>query len=487
MPVQPPKQPNPLGHYPMFRNLRNRLALSHTLPILVFVPLLGLMLLYQLERRYFLDNLAKELAVQGALIATLTRSDPELWHDPTVAGRVLNNFQAQIPANIELIDKQAIRLAANNASDQEQIGQVTTEPLLREALQGQVVWSVDRNVASAENVIDVAVPVVNFEGKVEGAIRLSQRLTDIQARLDAQRWVIWLTLLVGAAVSLALGLILARSIGAPLLQLTDAVARFMPGRPPILVPEVGPDEIKALAATINGMEARLYELERSRKLLLAGVVHELARPLGAMKVAAQTIYQSHDPLLAEELAHGIDEHIDRLRLHLDDLALLGELELQGIHLELAPADLAAIVQEQCTLIGPFADHCQLELDDSEVIPLPVLSLDAKRIGQIVGNLLHNACKYTPAGGQITVSCMTATLDEQQWAIVEVKDNGPGIAETQQERIFQFFYRSPEHRRIHQGMGIGLALSRQLAESHHGKLTVTSTPGHGATFRLCLPL
>lgn len=472
----------------MFHNLRNRLALSHTLPILVFVPLLGLMLLYQLERRYFLDSLAKELAVQGALIATLTRSDPAIWRDPTVASRVLNNFQEQIPANIELIDQRAIRLAANNASDRQRIGQVTTETLVHEALHGQVVWSVDRNVASAENVIDVAVPVVNSEGKVEGAIRLSQRLTDIQARLAAQRWVIWLTLLVGAAVSLALGLLLARSIGAPLLQLTDAVARFTPGRPPTLVPEIGPAEIKALAATINGMEARLYELERSRKLLLAGIVHELARPLGAMKVAAQTIYQSHDALLAEELAHGIDEHIDRLRLHLDDLALLGELELQGIRLERAPTDLAALVQEQCALIAPYAEHCQLTLDESDVIPLPVLCLDAKRIGQIVGNLLHNACKYTPAGGQIAIRCAVVDDgDNHQAAIVEVKDNGPGIAFAQQKRIFQFFYRSPEHRRIHQGMGIGLALARQLAEAHNGQLTVTSELGCGATFTLWLPL
>ena len=471
----------------MFRNLRNRLALSHTLPILVFVPLLGLMLLYQLERRYFLDSLAKELAVQGSLIATLTRSDPAIWRDPTVANRVLNNFQNQIPANIELIDEQAIRLAANNARDRQQIGQATTETLVREALHGQVVWSVDRHVASAENVIDVAVPVVNFEGKVEGAIRLSQRLTDIQARLDAQRWVIWLTLLLGAAVSLTLGLILARSIGTPLFQLTDAVARFTPGRPPTLVPEVGPTEIKALATTINGMEARLYELERSRKLLLAGVVHELARPLGAMKIAAQTIYQNHDPLLAEELARGIDEHIDRLRLHLDDLALLAELELQGIRLERAPTDLAALAQEQCTLIAAYAEHCQLALDDSGVTPVPVLCIDAKRVGQIIGNLLHNACKYTPAGGWIAIQCAVTTADERQWATVQVADSGPGIAPAQQERIFQFFYRSPEQRRIHQGMGIGLALARQLAEAHNGKLTVASELGCGATFTLWLPL
>ncbi|MCE7989669.1 MAG: sensor histidine kinase [Caldilinea sp. CFX5] len=471
----------------MFHSLRNRLALSHTLPVLLFIPLLGILLLYQLERRYFLDNLAKELAAQGALIATFTRDNPQIWRDPATASIVLRTFQAQIPASIELLDRNATRLATNNTASQPQVDQTAIRPLVQEALQGRVVWSVDRNMSRTENVIDVAVAVVNQQGQVEGAIRLAQRLTDIQARIDAQRWIILFTLLIGVAVAVTLGLLLARSIGAPLLQLTDTVAHFMPGRPPTPVPEVGPDEVKALAATINQMKARLYELERSRKLLLSGIVHELARPLGAIKAAAQTIYQSNDPTLAQEFARGISDHIDRLRVHLDDLALLGELEVQGLHLERTPTDLAALVQEQCALIAPFIAYCQLTLDESGITSVPVLQVDPRRIGQIIGNLLHNACKYTPAGGQITVSCAVTAAEGRLWATVQVKDNGPGIDPAQQSRIFQFFYRSPEQRRIHQGMGIGLALARQLAQAHNGKLTVDSRLGCGAAFTLWLPL
>lgn len=471
----------------MFRSLRHRLALSHTLPILVFVPLLGILLLYQLERRYFLDSLAKELAAQGALIATFTRDNPQIWRDPATAATILRTFQAQIPANIELLDRNATRLATNNTASQPQVDQTAIKPLVQEALQGRVVWSVDRNMSRTENVIDVAVSVVNQQGQVEGAIRLSQRLTDIQARIDAQRWIIFFTLLVGVAVAVTIGLLLARSIGAPLLQLTDAMARFMPGRPPTPVPEAGPDEVKALAVTINQMKARLYELERSRKLLLSGVVHELARPLGTMKAAAQTIYQSNDPALTQEFARGISDHIDRLRVHLDDLALLGELEFQGLRLERTPTDLAALVQDQCALIAPSITFCQLTLDESGINAVPVLQLDPRRIGQIIGNLLHNACKYTPMGGQITVTCGTVEVAGRQWVAVRIKDTGPGIDPAQQGRIFQFFYRSPEQRRIHQGMGIGLALARQLAQAHNGKLTVESALGCGATFTLWLPV
>ncbi|MEZ4862390.1 MAG: ATP-binding protein [Caldilineaceae bacterium] len=470
----------------LLRSLRNRLALSHTLPILVFVPLLGLTLLYQLERRYFLDNLAKELAVQGALIANFTRNNPEIWQDPTVAQDELQTLQSHVAATLELVDSKAIRLAASAPAENAEIGLYDPTPLLQEALRGEVVWAIDRTAPPAENVIDVAVPVINSQDKLEGVIRLSQQLTDIQARVTALRWLVLITLLIGAFVSLGLGLALARSIGAPLLQLTDAVASFTPGRPPQLIPATGPDELRTLATTLNHMEERLYELERSRALLLSGVVHELARPLGAMKAAAQTICRSNDMALGQDLAHGIDEQIDQLQFHLDDLALLGELEIQGLQLTRTATDLAELVREQCNQIAPLAQRRQLRLDCKICTPLPVIQADPKRIGQIIGNLLHNACKYTPPGGKVTVSCTLRQEEAHCWTVVAVADNGPGIPRGQEEQIFHYFYRSPAHRRIHQGMGIGLALARQLADAHGGLLTAENLPAGGACFTLKLP-
>ncbi len=468
-------------------SLRFRLALSHTLPILLFVPLLGLMLLSQLERRYFLNNLAGELTTQGALLAAFTRDDEATWHDPTAARRVLDQLQQQITGGIELVDPHGILLATNTTDSATQPGQPDRATILQGALQGSVSWTIDRSVRSAVNVIDVAVPVIDQTGRVEGVVRLFQRLGDIQGRLGALRWLILLILCVGSVVALSLGLLLARSIGNPLLQISDAVARFSPEQVPIPLIPVGPLELQQLAATLNGMQSHLYALERSRKLLLAGIVHEVARPLGAMKAAAQTIVATGDRLLSQDLARGIDEQIDQLRLQLDDLALLGELELQGVRLTCAPTDLTEVVFAQCAWIAPFAHRRQISLESSGVLPLPIVLADATRIGQIIGNLLHNACKYSAPGGQIIVLTATEERGNCLWATVRICDDGPGIDALQQERIFEFFYRSPEQRRIHQGMGIGLALARQLAEAHGGQLTVTSVPGNGATFCLQLPL
>ena len=114
-------------------------------------------------------------------------------------------------------------------------------------------------------------------------------------------------------------------------------------------------------------------------------------------------------------------------------------------------------------------------------------LDSKRFAQIFHNLLDNAGKYTPAGGRIAVSAQVVTAAGKPTLTIAVQDSGPGIALEEQEKIFHFFYRSPDHVGIHQGIGIGLALARQLAEAQGGTLQVESTAGMGATFTLQFPL
>ena len=137
----------------MFRHLRTRLVLSHILPILVFVPLLGLVLLYQLERHYFLDELAKELATQGALIADFSRHSPAVWQDPKMAARLVQQMDPQTPATIMLLNKQAYLLAASLPEEQTKVGQPINEPIISDALGGKSVWEVDYSNDLHERVV----------------------------------------------------------------------------------------------------------------------------------------------------------------------------------------------------------------------------------------------------------------------------------------------------------------------------------------------
>jgi signal transduction histidine kinase len=292
----------------------------------------------------------------------------------------------------------------------------------------------------------------------------------------------------GATLSLLLGLALAQSVAAPLRRLAIVVGRFRPTASLERVPEEGPSEIRTLAAAFNQMSARLVELEGSRRALLTGIVHELSRPLGAIKAAAQTIRKNPDPELAAELATGIDGQIEQLRLQVEDLALLSELEYQGIRMNFELVDVGELVEQQCRQAALTASDRGTTLNWTVSPTLPLIKADAKRISLVVDNLIHNALKYTSAGGAVHVQAMSELSNgAPTYVVIKVRDNGPGIAKAEQERIFQLFYRSPAQQRRHQGMGIGLALARQLAEAHGGTLTVRSEEGNGSEFTLRLPL
>lgn len=473
----------------MFRSLKTRLALSHALPVLLFVALLGMILLYQLERVYFLDNLAIELAAQGAIMASFLREDPILWRSPDLAQYALEQLQERVTAQLMLVDASGRVIASTWFDNPLPAGAVADAPVVLAALQGDATWEVNANAGTADQVLDVAVPVSISTGRIVGVVRLGHSLEEIQRRVAPLRQLVWVTLGAGAALSMLLGWVLAQSLAAPLQRLATAVAGFTPTAPYEAVPETGPNEVRTLASAFNRLSARLVELERSRMLLLTGIVHELGRPLGAIKAAAQTIRNSPDHDLAVDLAAGIDHQVNQLRLQVEDLALLGEMELQDPVFVYEPVDIAALLEAQCAQFANAAADKQITLRCKPDPLLPLIQAAPKRLNQIMDNLLHNALKYTPPGGQVTVSARLAPPQDggppQIW--VEVGDTGPGIALDEQAHIFEFFYRSPAQRRIHQGMGIGLALARQLALRHGGDLSVTSTVGQGSTFTLRLPV
>lgn len=474
----------------MFRSLRVRLALSHAIPVLLFVALLGTLLIYQLRRTYFLDSLAAELAGQGAIIASFTRQEIQIWQDPALAQFAVEQLKSRITAQIMLIDASGRVIAASWFDSNLQVGQIVHSEVVDTALTGRSSWSINDKVLLTDEVLDVAVPVSLNANRVLGVVRLSHNMQEIQRRLEPLRELVWIMLALGATISLLLGLALAQSVAAPLRRMADVVTRFRPVAPLEPVPEVGPTEIRTVAAAFNQMGARLIELESSRRALLTGIVHELGRPLGAIKAAAQTIRKNDDRDLAVELATGIDDQIEQLRLQVEDLALLSELEYRGIRMNFGPVDIGELVEQQCQHASVNARDRGITLTRVVSPTLPLITGDSKRLALIVDNLIHNALKYTPSGGEVHVDASAEPPVEADQklthVVITITDNGPGIAPNEHERIFQLFYRSPAQQR-HQGMGIGLALGRQLAEAHGGTLTVQSDEGNGAIFVLRLPV
>lgn len=473
----------------MLSSLRLRLALSHFLPILVLVPLFSLALIYLLETRVALVNVANEMAVQAQLVARLTQSNWQAWKDPSQSQPLMTRLQVLVPARIFVVDSQGRLLVTSGvaATTQDVPLLSLNEDLLRRALAGQASREIHSGINPQTNGVDVVVPVYNDQQEIVGAIQLSQGLGQTGSRLALVRWLVWATAAVGMLLAGLLGFLLSRSLNRPLEHLTAAARSIRFDQPPTAVPESGPTEVRALAHTFNGMAERLYELEQGRRRLLRSVVHELGRPLGAIKAAAHVLgkEQSSSPDVVAELAEGIDEQVDQLRLLLDDLTLLAQSEMQELRLDLKETDVGGLVQAECHRNEGKMRAKAIELTCRVAPGLPRLAVDPVRIGQILGNLLDNAYKYTPAGGQVTVTAGQERTGDAEAVVIRVRDSGPGIAPENRENIFQFFYRVPDQTRIQEGMGIGLALARRLADAHGGTLTLADNESGGAEFVLRL--
>lgn len=309
--------------------------------------------------------------------------------------------------------------------------------------------------------------------------------TTFQRDLDLLRyWVIGIVV-IALLVGINLASLSAFYLERPLARLTGAVQGMTKGEPLPTLETQGPREITALVGAFNDLNQQLKTVETSREQLLTNVVHELGRPLGAMRMAVRALRDGavEDVLFREELLVGIEEEIQRLNRLLDNLVQLGGSVLNTFEIRRRPVPLSEWLPALLPLWQPTATAKGLTWQSEIPADLPIIAIDPERLGQVVGNLLSNAIRYTPAGGSITVRAGT----EQSNLWIEVTDTGIGIPAEEQSKVFDPFFRSSAHTRFPQGMGLGLPIARDIVTAHGGMLTVTSQVGQGTTFRVMLPI
>jgi signal transduction histidine kinase len=174
---------------------------------------------------------------------------------------------------------------------------------------------------------------------------------------------------------------------------------------------------------------------------------------------------------------------ERLQRLVGDLLFVARLDANGLQLHFADARLDEIAGELVESSAALARSREIVLE-SDLGAVPCVLGDHERLVQLVGNLLSNALKFTPAGGRVTVR----TFVDRDQAVLEIADTGIGIPEGEQDRLFQRFFRSSTAtEQAIPGTGLGLVISRAIAEAHGGTITVTSKAGEGTCFRVELPL
>lgn len=243
------------------------------------------------------------------------------------------------------------------------------------------------------------------------------------------------------------------------------------------------NDLRLAQEQLSTANAELDRLNRFKTFMLSMVAHDLRSPLAAMRgyaeMALARLPSRHHAHLQRII--GLTE---RANLLIQNLIDLGQLERGQIAVRAAPVDVNALCAEAvATHQAQAALRWQtLTLSLPET---PVLAwADAQRVQQMLGNLLSNALKYTPPGGQIEV----ALAQTEAQAIIEVADTGPGLTEAQRANLFQLHYRTePARQNNVPGSGLGLFIVKTLAEAQHGTVQMESTPGVGSVFRVELPL
>jgi signal transduction histidine kinase len=299
-------------------------------------------------------------------------------------------------------------------------------------------------------------------------------------------------ILVGGAVSggiaLLVGLLIARHVTRPLLALTRAAQHLAAGarHEPLRIPADA--ELAELATAFNTMAANLDRQETLRRQLVADIAHELRTPLSVLRLQIEALEDGVTQPTPETLG-SLHQEVTLLSRLIDDLRLLSLADAGQLSLSPEALDVAHVLARAAAAVAPRAQQQGLALRVEDDVASngssPVLVwADAQRLAQILGNLLENALRYTPSGG--TIVLRSAALPNQR-VLLEVADDGPGIAPDDLPHLFDRFYRTSRARdRESGGSGLGLSIVQRLVEAHGGTVTVDSTPGQGTTFRIVLP-
>lgn len=297
-----------------------------------------------------------------------------------------------------------------------------------------------------------------------------------------------ISIAVGTAAALltaaAVSLLIARRLARPIRALDTAAARLAGGDYGARMQPAGlGPEIDSLTDTFNTMAAALESTETTRRRLLADAAHELRTPLATLDAFVEALadgVRAPGPDTWDVLA----AQTARLRRLADDIALVSRAEEHQLPLHPVPVPPGQLVTSAVAAARPGYDAKGVQLTTRLSSHLSEVAADPDRLDQVLAGLLTNALRYTPPGGQVTVSAQPAGQDVQ----ITVTDTGEGIAAEHLPHLFERFYRADTARdRAHGGSGIGLTVARALITAHGGTLTAASDgPGAGAQFTITLP-
>jgi signal transduction histidine kinase len=322
------------------------------------------------------------------------------------------------------------------------------------------------------------------EGKEVGLLftgAMLNRFTGLEEELLASvRRSVALTALISLVVATAVGLLLLRLVTAPFGRLISAAQSISSGDLSERISVETRDEIGKLSQVLDDLRRSLTRSEEARRHMLADIAHELRNPLAILRAKVEAMLDGLQPT-SEENIGSLGRRLEHLSHLVDQLQEMALAEAGELRLDLRPVDLKELLHEaESDARALFASEKRafaLEMTD----PLPSVCADRRRLLQILWNLLSNALRHTAPGDRVTLRAEA----HDGHLLIEVRDTGEGMDEEALAHLFDRFSRG-ERARASEGLGLGLAITRELVRAHHGEIRVESAPGKGTSVFVILP-
>lgn len=292
-----------------------------------------------------------------------------------------------------------------------------------------------------------------------------------------------LAALLGLDIAFGIGVLVRK----PIRNVSDAVRRVIQGdlsaRAELPAPRFAYQEIRQLVTDFNTMAESLETMHRNQKNYLADIAHELRTPITILQGQLDAIEYNVVPLTVDEIRN-LSRQTQVLARLVKDLRLLSLVEAGQLTLEKTDTDVGELLHDVALDFEVQANAKDIDIIvNTPKMPL-ILNIDPERVFEVLMNVVSNALRYTPAGGQI---CLEASYTAND-VIVNIRDSGKGLSEEALARVFTRFYREDTSRnRRSGGSGLGLAISKSIVELHGGRITASNHPSGGAMFRIVLPV
>lgn len=372
-------------------------------------------------------------------------------------------------------------------------------PEVMRALSGQTA-SLERTNARGQTIVSVAVPIQRFRA-VRGVLLLSTQGGDIDGIISAERMAILRIFAVAAGVMLIVSALFAGTIAGPIRRLSAAADRVRRGvKARFEIPDFTDrsDEIGHLSGSLRDMTSALYNRIEAIESFAADVAHELKNPLTSLRSAVETLPLARNEDSRARLLAIIQHDVRRLDRLISDISDASRLDAELARADAEPVDLVRLIETVIAVQNEVKREPPVFIKLS-IAPHP-LGRDAYivpghdlRLGQVITNIVDNACSFSPEGGEVRVFMQR----EPQAVTIIVEDDGPGIPPHALERIFERFYTDRPEQGFGQNSGLGLSISRQIVEAHRGTIAAENrlgpakgggeAPRLGARFTVRLPV